>query len=56
MSISFTQAQIKRAVKGARQVDPLAVIEITATAIRILPAETVDSQSQKSEGETPEEW
>ncbi len=37
---SFSQAEITRAVKGARAVDPLAVVEVVTErgTIRILPA------------------
>lgn len=38
----FTQAQVVRALKAARSVDPGAVVEVTADGtIRILPAQAV---------------
>jgi hypothetical protein len=40
---SFTSAQIARAIRGARAVDPLAVVELVTAKgiIRILPQESV---------------
>jgi hypothetical protein len=38
---NFTEAQVARAVRAARRVDPSAVIEVTREGtIRILPAES----------------
>jgi len=37
--VTFTEAQVRRAVKAAREVDPQSVIEVTKEGvIRILPA------------------
>ncbi|RCW84865.1 hypothetical protein [Paracoccus lutimaris] len=37
---TFTEAQVRRAVKAAREVDPMAIIEVTRSGtIRILQAE-----------------
>lgn len=37
---TFTEAQVRRAVKAAREIDPQAIIEVTREGtIRILPAE-----------------
>lgn len=37
--VTFTEAQVRRAVKAAREVDPEAIIEVTRDGtIRILPA------------------
>ena len=38
--ITFTEAQVRRAVKAAREIDPQSIIEVTRDGkIRILPAE-----------------
>ncbi|SCY62049.1 hypothetical protein SAMN05660710_02131 [Paracoccus tibetensis] len=37
--VTFTEAQVRRAVKAAREIDPGAIIEVTREGtIRILPA------------------
>lgn len=41
---TFTEAQVRRAVKAARDVDPRAIVEVTRSGtIRILPAEPARS-------------
>lgn len=43
---TFTEAQVRRAVRAARDVDPMSVIEVTRDGIiRILPA-APDRQKQ----------
>lgn len=44
---TFTEAQVRRAVKAAREIDPRAIIEVTRDGtIRILPAERQDQSSE----------
>lgn len=44
---TFTEAQVRRAVKAAREIDPQAIIEVTRDGtIRILPAERQDQSSE----------
>ena len=56
---SFTEAQITRAVKGARAADPLAVIEVTREGvIRILPPDdrAKDFDFDTPKGAHPKSW
>lgn len=42
--VTFTEAQVRRAVKAARDIDPEAIIEVTREGtIRILPAVAHDA-------------
>lgn len=44
---TFTQAELQRAMKAARAVDPRAVVEVTRDgAIRILPADSPPASSE----------
>lgn len=54
---TFTEAQIARAVKAARRIDPSAVVEVTREGvIRILPA-APEPVTMKSATEDPvEKW
>ena len=42
---TFTQAELDRAITVARSHDPMAVVEITMGAIRILPTGAVNCRS-----------
>ncbi|NBE05965.1 hypothetical protein [Paragemmobacter ruber] len=49
---TFTEAQVKRALKAARQIDPQAVLELTLDGrIRILPP-----QGETSASSEVDEW
>lgn len=49
---TFTEAQVRRAMKAARDVDPQSIVEVTAEGtIRILP-----SQPQKSAADDVDRW
>jgi flagellar basal body rod protein FlgF len=49
---TFTEAQMRRAMKAARDVDPQAIVEVTADGtIRILPA-----QPQKNAADEVDKW
>lgn len=52
---TFTEAELARALKIARRLDPLAVVEVSRGAIRILPpgaapvASPPDAESEEDE-------
>lgn len=48
---TFTEAQVRRAVKAAREIDPRAIIEVTRSGtIRILPAERLKPAQDEADG------
>lgn len=54
---TFTEAQICRAVKAARRIDPAAVIEVTRDGvIRILPADQVAPGADTPSQDPVEKW
>lgn len=54
---TFTEAQIARAVKGARRADPAAVVEVTRDGvIRILPADQVAPTADTPSEDPVEKW
>ena len=54
---TFTEAQITRAMKAARRIDPAAVVEVTREGvIRILPASAEPAIQQTASQDPVEKW